>query len=254
MAKQQSIKYLLLILLIAVLVIPSVASAIWWNPFSWSIWNNFYQKQASPTPTVCPMYCLQNMLCGENGKNYCNECLAKSAGTTVAHEGTCATPIVGGDKGSHGCIGSAGYTWCATKNKCLRIWEEKCPTTPTINYFTIKEANLKFQISADIKDLTYKFSADSDGTKYIAFTTKSLLKADSSCGPSSIGTIEISATAPDEATPRNLENLIFKETNLYIYLYHPQAVCANSQDNKKAIQLQGDQTNSLSAALKTIGR
>jgi hypothetical protein len=36
------------------------------------------------------------------------------------------TPLVGGDKDSHGCIGSAGYSWCEVKNKCLRVWEEKC--------------------------------------------------------------------------------------------------------------------------------
>lgn len=34
--------------------------------------------------------------------------------------------VVGGDKDEHGCIGSAGYSWCALKNKCLRIWEEAC--------------------------------------------------------------------------------------------------------------------------------
>ena len=34
--------------------------------------------------------------------------------------------IVGGDKDEHGCIGSAGYTWCENKQKCLRIWEENC--------------------------------------------------------------------------------------------------------------------------------
>lgn len=34
--------------------------------------------------------------------------------------------IVGGDKDEHGCIGSAGYSWCEEKNKCLRIWEEPC--------------------------------------------------------------------------------------------------------------------------------
>lgn len=39
---------------------------------------------------------------------------------------TNAQPVVGGDKDSHGCIGSAGYTWCAPKQKCLRTWEEKC--------------------------------------------------------------------------------------------------------------------------------
>ena len=43
--------------------------------------------------------------------------------------------IVGGDKDSHGCIGSAGYSWCEIKNKCLRVWEEKCEvvSTTTIN-------------------------------------------------------------------------------------------------------------------------
>lgn len=34
--------------------------------------------------------------------------------------------LVGGDKDAHGCIGSAGYSWCELKNKCLRIWEEAC--------------------------------------------------------------------------------------------------------------------------------
>jgi hypothetical protein len=34
--------------------------------------------------------------------------------------------IIGGDKDEHGCIGSAGYSWCEEKQKCLRTWEEKC--------------------------------------------------------------------------------------------------------------------------------
>lgn len=42
---------------------------------------------------------------------------------------TSDTPIVWWDKDEHGCIGSAGYTWCAVKNKCLRTWEEKCENT-----------------------------------------------------------------------------------------------------------------------------
>ena len=36
------------------------------------------------------------------------------------------SPIVGGDRDEHGCIGSAGYSWCEPKQKCLRVWEEKC--------------------------------------------------------------------------------------------------------------------------------
>lgn len=34
--------------------------------------------------------------------------------------------MVGGDRDAHGCIGSAGYSWCEIKSKCLRIWEEAC--------------------------------------------------------------------------------------------------------------------------------
>ncbi|WAC05582.1 MAG: hypothetical protein OS112_02850 [Methanoregula sp.] len=43
------------------------------------------------------------------------------------------TMMPGSDRDSHGCIGSAGYTWCEPKQKCLREWEEPCtgasPTT-----------------------------------------------------------------------------------------------------------------------------
>jgi len=40
--------------------------------------------------------------------------------------------LVGGDKDSHSCIGSAGYSWCEVKNKCLRPWEETCSATSTV--------------------------------------------------------------------------------------------------------------------------
>jgi len=36
------------------------------------------------------------------------------------------SPLLGGDSDKHGCKGSAGYSWCEVKNKCLRQWEEKC--------------------------------------------------------------------------------------------------------------------------------
>ncbi|QQS61055.1 MAG: hypothetical protein IPN70_04185 [Candidatus Moraniibacteriota bacterium] len=35
-------------------------------------------------------------------------------------------PLVGNDRDEYGCIGSAGYTWCEEKQKCLRTWEEDC--------------------------------------------------------------------------------------------------------------------------------
>ncbi len=37
------------------------------------------------------------------------------------------TPLLGGDKDEHNCIGSAGYSWCEAKMKCLRVFEEFCP-------------------------------------------------------------------------------------------------------------------------------
>lgn len=31
--------------------------------------------------------------------------------------------IVGGDRDVHGCIPSAGYTWCERESACVRPWE-----------------------------------------------------------------------------------------------------------------------------------
>ncbi len=39
--------------------------------------------------------------------------------------------MVGGDRDEHGCIPSAGYTWCEEKQKCLRTFEEQCITIET---------------------------------------------------------------------------------------------------------------------------
>ena len=41
----------------------------------------------------------------------------------------CATEKpIGGDKDEHGCLIAAGYSWCESKQKCLRTWEEGCPS------------------------------------------------------------------------------------------------------------------------------
>lgn len=41
----------------------------------------------------------------------------------VAEEPAVTPPIVGSDKDEHGCIASAGYTWSALKNECIRLFE-----------------------------------------------------------------------------------------------------------------------------------
>jgi len=47
------------------------------------------------------------------------------------NEETTDNNLVGGDKDKYGCIGSAGYSWCEQKQKCLRIWEEVCDEETT---------------------------------------------------------------------------------------------------------------------------
>ncbi|MDD5626261.1 MAG: hypothetical protein PHG83_03785 [Patescibacteria group bacterium] len=51
--------------------------------------------------------------------------------------------VVGGDRDEHGCIGSAGYSWCEAKQKCLRIWEEACyeNNEQEIQYLLAKKYN-----------------------------------------------------------------------------------------------------------------
>lgn len=34
-----------------------------------------------------------------------------------------APPMAGADRDIHGCIGSAGYAWCAQQDACVRPWE-----------------------------------------------------------------------------------------------------------------------------------
>lgn len=33
------------------------------------------------------------------------------------------SPLIGGDRDEHGCIGSAGYTWSYALHDCVRLWE-----------------------------------------------------------------------------------------------------------------------------------
>jgi hypothetical protein len=34
--------------------------------------------------------------------------------------------FLGADKDRHGCLPSAGFSWCESKNRCIRAWEEPC--------------------------------------------------------------------------------------------------------------------------------
>lgn len=56
---------------------------------------------------------------------------AKTSDTQATANQPAQAQIVGGDRDEHGCIGSAGYTWCEAKQKCFRSWEEECVTAST---------------------------------------------------------------------------------------------------------------------------
>lgn len=73
--------------------------------------------------------------------------------------------LVGNDKDEHGCIGSAGYTWCEVKNKCLRVWEEPCaaPTVAENTVELIKQALIKKNNWTNGNDLIVTVSKN-DGT------------------------------------------------------------------------------------------
>lgn len=48
--------------------------------------------------------------------------------TGVCGENSQDKKIIGGDKDEYGCYITAGYSWCEEKQKCLRPWEEECPS------------------------------------------------------------------------------------------------------------------------------
>lgn len=64
---------------------------------------------------------------------------------------------VGADKDEHGCIGSAGYSWCEAKKKCLRPWEEKCEEDITGK---IKQALMKKNNWPDSMELDISISSN----------------------------------------------------------------------------------------------
>jgi hypothetical protein len=50
----------------------------------------------------------------------------KGVSTQDIPSGEMEEQLLGGDRDEHGCIPSAGYSWCEAKQKCIRPWEESC--------------------------------------------------------------------------------------------------------------------------------
>ncbi|MEB3075895.1 hypothetical protein [Capnocytophaga gingivalis] len=58
------------------------------------------------------------------------------------------TPMVGGDRDEHGCIGSAGYTWSALRGECIQVFE----VGTRLNPVDIKEEEAVFSAFIVSKD------------------------------------------------------------------------------------------------------
>lgn len=49
-----------------------------------------------------------------------------SAAVALLFFGCVQQSALGSDRDAHGCIASAGYSWCELSQKCIRAWEEPC--------------------------------------------------------------------------------------------------------------------------------
>jgi len=63
----------------------------------------------------------QRVRFGVQGLMALSLCLLLLAACT--HPPLPAAPLTGSDRDAHGCIGSAGYAWCARSGQCERPWE-----------------------------------------------------------------------------------------------------------------------------------
>jgi major membrane immunogen (membrane-anchored lipoprotein) len=53
------------------------------------------------------------------------------------------SPMIGGQRDEHGCLGPAGYQWCEVTQECQRLWEESCIEDPEFNADIVERAFLK---------------------------------------------------------------------------------------------------------------
>lgn len=51
---------------------------------------------------------------------------SSESSTASSSSSSISVECVGCDRDAHGCYASAGYTWCAPRNRCVRPWKESC--------------------------------------------------------------------------------------------------------------------------------
>jgi len=82
--------------------------------------------------------------------------------------------LIGGQKDAHGCLIGAGYSWCEVKQKCLRIWEEKCEAETidkTADWQTYANTKYKFELKLPLTWEGFKASTGDYSTySYVGFS------------------------------------------------------------------------------------
>ena len=103
--------------------------------------------------------------CNPVKQTFSNSCMARSAQATDVTQWACdEAVVVGGDRDSHGCIGSAGYIWSEVSRSCIRPWEntKKSPRealksgTWNIDSFNGKKITTSGTITFDKKTFSAK--------------------------------------------------------------------------------------------------
>lgn len=67
---------------------------------------------------------------------------------------------IGGETDEHGCLTSAGYSWCEEKDKCLRVWEEGCDRITTL---LADLNNATSETFSSLSDATFDWRGGSGG-------------------------------------------------------------------------------------------
>lgn len=90
------------------------------------------------------------MMCEENFKpQWTCETFKEDTMTTLA--------LPGSDKDNHGCIGSAGYIWSISKNKCIRPFEEGVLSNNDKNFYDVIKKRLNSKDTATAKNVLAKY-------------------------------------------------------------------------------------------------
>jgi len=85
-----------------------------------------YSTKVYDSPTV-PLMARINFVNIKKNPDYIKAMESKVVPAEIEKSNETDNKIIGGDTDDYGCLLTAGYRWCDTKQKCLRTWEEDCP-------------------------------------------------------------------------------------------------------------------------------